>query len=262
MKPKRKDTEVPQLSVSTSVVDEAINEEMDDSLERVATTTTSLYVEQDRGNIFKTQSNATPNKPGSQGTSSGGGPRCQESIGDVVVQTRFERVSKVSNDPLLTEVNTSRSARVKSSKDEGFDEEDASKQRKISDIDADDDITLVSTHDEQLFDADKDLHGKEVFVAQQDKNVVEKEVDVAQVQVTIATTTTTISIDEATLSQTLTELKYAKPKTKAKGIVFHKAEDSTTTTMTATPKTKSQVNDKGKTKMIEELMKLKKKDQN
>nr|GFB97436.1 hypothetical protein [Tanacetum cinerariifolium] len=81
-----------------------------------------------------------------------------------------------------------------------------SKQRKISDIDVDDDITLVSTHDEQLFDADKDLHGKEGFVAQQDENVVEKEVDVAQVQVTIATTTTTISIDEATLSQTLTEL--------------------------------------------------------
>nr|GEX36747.1 hypothetical protein [Tanacetum cinerariifolium] len=48
---------------------------MDDSLERDATTATSLDAEQDRGNIFNTQSNATPNEPGSQGTSSGGGPR-------------------------------------------------------------------------------------------------------------------------------------------------------------------------------------------
>nr|GEW00882.1 hypothetical protein [Tanacetum cinerariifolium] len=50
--------------------EEIVNEEMDDSLERDTTTTTSLDVEQDRCNIFKTQSKATTNKPGSQGTSS------------------------------------------------------------------------------------------------------------------------------------------------------------------------------------------------
>nr|GEW95714.1 uncharacterized mitochondrial protein AtMg00810-like [Tanacetum cinerariifolium] len=39
--------------------------------------------------------------------------------------------------------------------------EDASKQGRISDIDADEGITLVSTHDDaEMFDADKDLHGK------------------------------------------------------------------------------------------------------
>nr|GEX78644.1 ribonuclease H-like domain, reverse transcriptase, RNA-dependent DNA polymerase [Tanacetum cinerariifolium] len=48
-KPKRKDTKLPQTSVPTSVVDEAINEEMDDSLERAATTATSLDAEQDKG---------------------------------------------------------------------------------------------------------------------------------------------------------------------------------------------------------------------
>nr|GFC35206.1 hypothetical protein [Tanacetum cinerariifolium] len=53
-KPKRKDTKLPQTSVPTSVVDEAINEEMDDSLERAATTATSLDAEQDKGNISKT----------------------------------------------------------------------------------------------------------------------------------------------------------------------------------------------------------------
>nr|GFA23370.1 hypothetical protein [Tanacetum cinerariifolium] len=40
-KTKRKDTELPQTSVPTSVADEAVNKEMDDSLERAATTATS-----------------------------------------------------------------------------------------------------------------------------------------------------------------------------------------------------------------------------
>nr|GFA23554.1 hypothetical protein [Tanacetum cinerariifolium] len=60
-----------KTSVPTSVADEAVNEEMDDSLERAVTTTTSIDSEQDRGNISKTQSKATPNEPGSQRTSSG-----------------------------------------------------------------------------------------------------------------------------------------------------------------------------------------------
>nr|GEY99870.1 hypothetical protein [Tanacetum cinerariifolium] len=121
-----------------------------------------------------------------------------------------------------------------------------------------------------MFDVDQDLGGEEVFVAQQDEKVIEKEVDADQIQVTTATTTPSISIDEATLAQSLVELKHAKPKDNAKGIVFHEPEESiitttatttttTTTTTITTPKSKSQ--DKGKAKMIEEPMKLKKKDQ-
>ncbi|GKD06918.1 hypothetical protein Tco_1186603, partial [Tanacetum coccineum] len=40
----------------------------------------------------------------SLGTSSGGGPRRQETIGDTISQTRSENVSKFSNDPLLARV--------------------------------------------------------------------------------------------------------------------------------------------------------------
>ncbi|GJQ95822.1 hypothetical protein Tco_0006961 [Tanacetum coccineum] len=58
-------------------------------------------IEQDRGNINKTKSKATPNEPSSLGTSSGGGPRRQETIGDTIAQTRSENVSKLSNDLLL-----------------------------------------------------------------------------------------------------------------------------------------------------------------
>ncbi|GKF56325.1 hypothetical protein Tco_0166665, partial [Tanacetum coccineum] len=109
---KRKDTEVPQPSgPTTNVADEAINEEMDDSLVRVATTASSLEAEQDSGNIDKTQSKATPNESGSQGTTSGGGRRRQQTIGGTIAQTRFENVSKLSNDPLLTIGNTLRSGK-------------------------------------------------------------------------------------------------------------------------------------------------------
>ncbi|GJR20706.1 hypothetical protein Tco_0969233 [Tanacetum coccineum] len=84
-KPKRKDTQVPQPSGPTDIVaDEAVYKELGDSLVRVATTASSLEVEQD----------------------SGGGPKHQETIGDTISQTGFENVSKLSNDPLLVKGNT------------------------------------------------------------------------------------------------------------------------------------------------------------
>nr|GEX10106.1 ribonuclease H-like domain, Gag-pre-integrase domain protein [Tanacetum cinerariifolium] len=121
---------------------------------------------------------------------------------------------------------------------------DASKQeRKIYDIDADVDITLVNDQDdEHMFYVEKDLQGEEVFVAKQDENVIEKEVDAAQVQVSTVATTATILINEVTLAQALAKLKHIKHKDKAKGIVFHEPEESTTTTATI-PKAKSHDNE-------------------
>ncbi|GJV73357.1 retrovirus-related pol polyprotein from transposon TNT 1-94 [Tanacetum coccineum] len=116
---------------------EAVQKELSDRLVRDATTASSLEAEQD----------------------SGGGPRCQETIGDTIAQTRFENVSKLSNDLLLA-------------RDLG---EDASKQgRRINDIDEDEDIILVNVQnvDEEMFDADA-LDGEEVFTAGQNENVVE-----------------------------------------------------------------------------------------
>ncbi|GJS17956.1 hypothetical protein Tco_0412428, partial [Tanacetum coccineum] len=75
----------PQADVGE---DETVHEERGDSMERAATTATSLDAEQD----------------------SGSGPRCQDTIlGDRPTQTRFERLSKQSNDPPLSGVNTPRS---------------------------------------------------------------------------------------------------------------------------------------------------------
>ncbi|GKB17684.1 putative ribonuclease H-like domain-containing protein [Tanacetum coccineum] len=204
---KRKDTEIPQSSGPTyNVANEAINEEMDDSLVRATTTDTGLNAEQDRGNINKTQSKATPNEPSSLGTSSGGGPKRQDTIGDTIAQTRFENVSKTSNDPLLARASLG-------------DQEDASKQgRKINDIDADARITLDSTHfntDTDMFGV-HDLDGDEVVVESEvdakkkddEVNVVKEVVSVAEETVNAAT----ITKDEITLAQALAELKSVKPK--------------------------------------------------
>ncbi|GKE45723.1 hypothetical protein Tco_1473007 [Tanacetum coccineum] len=70
------------------IVDETVHEERGDSVERATTTAASLEAEQD----------------------SGSGPRRQYTIlGDIPAQTRFERLSKQSNDPPLLRVNTLRS---------------------------------------------------------------------------------------------------------------------------------------------------------
>ncbi|GJW40546.1 putative ribonuclease H-like domain-containing protein [Tanacetum coccineum] len=277
---KRKDTEIPQSSVpSDNVADEAVNEEMDDSLVRATTTATGLDAKQDRGNINKTQSKATPNEPSSSRTSSGCGPRRQETMGDTTAQTR--RVFA------LEETKTTQAAEI------SLGEEDASKQgRKIVDIDAYEDIYLVNVHtDKDIFgvndqdDADmfdvNTLTGDEVIVDNEDvvktdeetRSVVEK---VTIAEETVSAATTTITDDETTLSKALAELKSAKPSTqgittasttitadstrpKRKWIVMQEPSESTPTVSSQQP---SQINvhDKGKGIMVEEPLKMKKKD--
>ncbi|GJZ50186.1 hypothetical protein Tco_0604376, partial [Tanacetum coccineum] len=152
------------------------------------------------------------------------------------------------------------SAKVISSDDEANlgDQEDASKQgRKILDIDADEDITLDSTHvdtDPDMFGV-HDLHGDEVFVE------IEEHVVNAATTATTTATTTVVDEVETTLAQTLIEIKSAKPKTKE--IVMQEPSESTPTISSQQP---SQVTgqgskDKSKEKMIEPEKPLKKKDQ-
>ncbi|GKE26518.1 hypothetical protein Tco_1441902 [Tanacetum coccineum] len=86
---------------------QTVHEERGDSMERAATIAVSLDAEQDSGNIIRTQSMKTLNEPIPHGTGSGSGPRRQDTIlGDRPAQTRFERLSKQSNDPHLSRFNT------------------------------------------------------------------------------------------------------------------------------------------------------------
>nr|GFA05938.1 hypothetical protein [Tanacetum cinerariifolium] len=178
---------------------------------------------------------------------------CQDTMGDIIAQTRFENVSKLSNDSLLAR------ARVDSSKDEQTLGEDASKQgRKINDIDDDEDITLVNDQDDaKIFDVN-DLHGKEVFV---EKEVDDKEVndEVQKVIKEVVEDTRTAKLIVDVIQVSATEIKTSKPK--AKGIVLQEPSESTTTTTTTKTISLKQSQDKGKSIMVEEPVKLKKKDQ-
>ncbi|GKE05482.1 hypothetical protein Tco_1397500, partial [Tanacetum coccineum] len=232
-KPKRKDTQVPQPSDPTgSVADEAVHKELGDSLVRAATTASSLEVEQDNGNITKTRSKATPNESSSLRTTSGGGPRCQETMGDTTARTRFESVSKHSNDSLLARVldlektktsqhneivslkrrvkklekkRSSRThklkrlykvgltARVESFRDEESLGEDVSKQGRINAIDAYEDITLINVQD----DADKEMFDMDALHSEEVFVVGQNENVIEEVvdaaQVSTAATTVTIT---------------------------------------------------------------------
>nr|GEW46132.1 hypothetical protein [Tanacetum cinerariifolium] len=195
---------------------------MDNRLESATTTATSLDVDQDMGNINKTQSNAKLNKPSSIETSSGSGPRRQDTMGDTIAQTSLKRrVKKLEKKKMSRTYKLKRlykvrlSARVESFDDKGLGEEDASKQERIiDDLDVDEDITLVN--DQKKFDGDKEL-------------------------------------------QALEDLKTSKPKIRGIVIKDHEEPNESRTTTTTTIPKKS--HDKGKAKMIEKPVKLKKEDQ-
>ncbi|GJS78504.1 putative ribonuclease H-like domain-containing protein [Tanacetum coccineum] len=85
-------TEISQSSGPISLVtNKTVTKEKEDRMEKDATTASSLKVEPDSGNINRTQSMATLNEPSPQGTGSGSGLRCQDTIlGDAEAQTRLK----------------------------------------------------------------------------------------------------------------------------------------------------------------------------
>ncbi|GKE70994.1 hypothetical protein Tco_1529066 [Tanacetum coccineum] len=103
----QEDTQLPQTSVHIpNVADKAIFKEWDDRVVRATTTAASLDAAQASGNISKTQSTAMSNGSLSQEIGSSDRPRCQESIGGVIAQTRSKRASKHSYDSPLPRGNT------------------------------------------------------------------------------------------------------------------------------------------------------------
>nr|GEW58198.1 putative ribonuclease H-like domain-containing protein [Tanacetum cinerariifolium] len=166
---KRKTTKVPQPSGSTEfVADEAVYKEEDDSLVRATTTASSLEAEQ----------------------VSDDGPRCHKTIWGTSAQPRVERVSKLPSDSLFAGGNTPRSdeggLKLKelmeictNLKSRALDLEDELKKTKtsqqlkieslerrgrIDEIDVDEDITLVYTHEdvsEQVDDVIDDINVNE-----------------------------------------------------------------------------------------------------
>ncbi|GKD90159.1 hypothetical protein Tco_1365666 [Tanacetum coccineum] len=153
---------------------------------------------------------------------------------------------KRSRSPVLKRLRkVGRTARIESSEDEGLgDQENAPKQgRKIADIDADEEVTLIDETQER--NDDNLMFDKGVLDEQEVE--VEKVVSTAEVTTASATTTT---VDELTLAQTLIEIKVAKPKAvttagttttttvtrpKARGVIVQELSEFTKTTSPSQP---------------------------
>ncbi|GJZ77599.1 hypothetical protein Tco_0642271 [Tanacetum coccineum] len=188
----------------------------------------------------------------------------------------FKRLRKVGS-----------TSRVESSNDVSLGtQEDASKQgRKIKDLDANAEVTLVNetqdmNDDNLMFDTSV-LEEQEIkFEKVVEELVVSVATTTKSIPVSTAKVVTTASVeipDELTLAQTLIEIKTAKPKPvttavttvtsvrpRAKGIIFHDQEEqvpASTKTFSSSQSQLPQVKDKGKGKMVEPEKPLKKKDQ-
>ncbi|GJR04031.1 hypothetical protein Tco_0527015 [Tanacetum coccineum] len=300
-KPKRKDTQVPQSSDPIeNVADEAVHKELCDSLVRAATTVSLLKAKQDSGNINKTQSKATPNESGSQGTNLGGGPRGNILQSDedrlkleelmalcTTLQNRvldLEQTKTTQHNEIaslkrrvkkLEKKNRSRThklkrlykvgltARVESSDDEESLGEDASKQGRIDAIDADEEITLVSVHDVNVFAGEEEvikvINTAKLIIDAAQVSATGDKVSTASAATTVsaAITTTATTVDDITLTQVLEEMKSTKPK--QKGVVIQELGESTTTKSSQLSSQQSQ--DKGKGILIELVKPMKMKDQ-
>ncbi|GKA62989.1 hypothetical protein Tco_0762508 [Tanacetum coccineum] len=204
-----------------------------------------------------------------------------------VKQLEKRRKSRTSGLRRLRKVGSS--SRVESSNDASLGaQEDASKQgRKIEDLDADAEVTLVNetqemNDDNLMFDTGV-LEEQEIeFEKVVEEPVVSVATTTKSIPVSAAEVVTTASAsveipDELTLAQTLIEIKTAKPKPvttaattvtsvrpRAKGIIFHDQEEqvpASTKTFSSSQSQLPQVKDKGKGKMVEPKVPLKKKDQ-
>ncbi|GJS22523.1 putative ribonuclease H-like domain-containing protein [Tanacetum coccineum] len=242
--------------------DKAVYKELDDSLVRAATIASSLEAEQD----------------------SSGGPRRQETMGDTITQTRFENVSKLSNDPLLakvlalettktTQANEIAGLKRRVKKLERRNKSSTHRLKRLYKVD----IYLVNVHtDEDMFGVN-DLDGDEVIVDNVDVveevtavivkaklvSAAEEIVNVAATTVSTAstipvstatntnTTTTIVSDVEITLAQALAELKSAKLK--ADKVMIQEPEQGitiTTLTITTTAITQTTASTRPKVKGI------------
>ncbi|GJT50001.1 hypothetical protein Tco_0976158 [Tanacetum coccineum] len=176
-------------------------------------------------------------------------------------------------------------SKVESSNDASLGaQEDTSKQgRKITNLDADAEVTLMDetqemNDDNLMFDTDV-LEGQEKDVAKKEVSAVDpvttagEVVTTANVEVTTFNAPTT-TIDELTLAQTLVEIKEAKPKVvtsaattttttrpKARGVVVQEPSEFKTTSSSLQASQIPHAKDKCKGIMVEPEVPLKKKDQ-
>ncbi|GJZ57343.1 hypothetical protein Tco_0612837 [Tanacetum coccineum] len=295
---KRKDTEVPQPSgPTTNVSDEVVNKEMDDSLERGCQDTIGDTIAQTRSENVSKLSNDPLLARGNTLRSGEDRLKLKELMElcttlQLRVLTLETTKTTQANEIASLKMRVGSSRMVESSEDEGLGEVGASKQGRIADINANEDIYLVNVRTNEDMFGGNDLDGDEVIIesvdvvntAEETRSVVE-EVTAVTIPVSVAITTTTktaITDVEMTLAQALAELKSAKPKAttitttptlttttatititavstrpRAKGLVIHEQEQAPTPTISSQQPSQVKVQDKVEEEEEERLAKEK-----
>ncbi|GJT11747.1 putative ribonuclease H-like domain-containing protein [Tanacetum coccineum] len=261
------DTEIPQSSGPPKKVgDEAVYTGEDYRVERDATTAASLDVEQDSGNILKTQSTKIPSVPLSQGIGTSSSPRCQEAMGGPLHRLGLRGVlaletSKTAQDLVINKLKKkvkrlekkqrARTSGMKlfkigTSRRNSLDKENVSKQGRnlktrqmFEEGDFDDDFDDI---DDMVNEAMENVEGDTVNAASA-VNTATTGVSAASASVTTVgvsistdkprtpptTTTTAFEDEDLTIAQTL--VKTRSEKAKVKGVDFKDVEESARSTI-------------------------------
>ncbi|GJU61766.1 hypothetical protein Tco_1243601 [Tanacetum coccineum] len=215
-------------SLTTNVADKVVNEEMDDSLERAATTATGLEVEQDSGNTLRSGEDrlkleelmalCTTLQSRVLALETTKTTQATEIASLKKRVKKLERRNKTRTHELKRLYRVGLSRRVESSKDKGLGEEDASKQGRKADIDANEAFLLIAI----------------VYVvktAEETRSMVEEVTTITilvklksvKPKATTITTTPTLTIITAVITTIAISTRPI-----AKGIVIHKLEQAPT----------------------------------
>ncbi|GJW28622.1 hypothetical protein Tco_0045497, partial [Tanacetum coccineum] len=181
-----------------------------------------------------------------------------ESLKRRVKSLEKRKKSRTSGFKRLRKVGSA--SRVKSSNDASLGaQEDASKQgRKIVDLDADTEVTLVDETQEMN---DDNLMFDTCVLEEQEKDVVEKEVSAADPVTTAGEVVTTANVEATTVNAPTTTIDELTLAQTARGVVVQEPSEFKTTSSSLQASQLPQAKEKGKGIMVEPEVPLKKKDQ-
>ncbi|GJS62659.1 hypothetical protein Tco_0657443 [Tanacetum coccineum] len=203
-------------------------------------------------------------------------------MGDTTARTRFESVSKLSNDPLLTKTTQANEIDSLKKRVKRLEKKKRSRTHglkrlykgRINAIDVDEDITLINDQDDaDMFDVNT-LTGDEVLV---ESEAVVKDVNLSVDKVTLAQALAALKsakvhekgdvVEEPSVPFSTVNIKVSAATTTAtiltprKGIIFQElGTTTTTTTISSQQPSQANVQDKGKGKMVEPEKPMKKKE--
>nr|GEW56890.1 reverse transcriptase domain-containing protein [Tanacetum cinerariifolium] len=233
-------TVTPLLSsmiVQQADIDETVTKEWEDKKEKAATTASSLAAEQDSGNINMTQSMATLNEISPQGTGSGSGRRCQDTIlGDADAQIDrlsngdyyFEGVKKIER-KRQSRTPGKNLFKIGTSRRRSLGEDNASKQGR--NLKKRKQIFKECDFDDESFDADMDHAIKDV--KGDAKHVINAAADEVSTGDAVNTTGTEVNTASAPVTTAGISVSTAEPITSISEVVTT-AEPNTPPTITVT----------------------------